>query len=86
MFGSAMTDTVALVANNPRMSPELSESIERARERAREEGELLDPPTEPFRSPLPPDVQAVLREWRDSGDFDRALAEVIADDPELADQ
>lgn len=67
-------------------SPELSEAVERARKGAREAGELLDQPTEPFRSPLSPEVQAVLREWRDSGEFDRALAEVIADDPELADQ
>ena len=68
------------------MSPELSEAVDRARESAREAGELLDPPTEPFRSPLPPEVQAVLREWRDSGDFDLALAQVIADDPGPSDQ
>ena len=66
--------------------PELNEAVERASTGAREVGELLDPPTEPFRSPLSPEVQSVLREWRDSGEFDRALAEVIADDPELADQ
>jgi len=74
------------MANRLTMSPELSEAVERARKGAREAGELLDPPTEPFRSPLSPEVQEVLREWRDSGDFDRALAEVIADDPDLATQ
>ena len=72
--------------NRPELSPELSSVVERARMAAREAGELLDPPTEPFRSPLSPEVQTVLREWRDSGDFDRALAEVIAGDPDLADQ
>jgi hypothetical protein len=72
------------MASRLRMSPELSEAVERARKGAREAGELLDPPTEPFRSHLSPEVQAVVREWRDSGDFDRALAEVIADDPDLA--
>lgn len=74
------------MANRLSMSPELSEAIDRARRGAREASELIDPPTEPFRSPLSPEVQAALREWRDSGDFDRALAEVIADDPDLADQ
>lgn len=74
------------MANRLTMSPELSEAVERARKGARETGELLDPPTAPFRSPLSPEVQEVLRKWRDSGEFDRALAEVIADDPDLATQ
>lgn len=65
------------------MTPELRALVERTRERAREAGELLDPPTEPPRSHLSPEVRAVLREWRDSGDLDRALAEVVADDPDL---
>lgn len=85
-FLSLRPATLCSMANRLTMSPELSEAVERARKGAREAGELLDPPTEPFRSPLSPEVQAVLREWRDSGEFDRALAEVIADDPELADQ
>lgn len=68
------------------MSPELRDVVERARRAARDAGELLDPPSAPYRSPLSPEVQVVLREWRDSGEFDRALAEVIADDPDLADQ
>jgi hypothetical protein len=74
------------MANRLTMSPELREAVERARKGAHEARELLDPPTEPFRSPLSPEVQAVLREWRDSGDFEQALAEVIADDPDLATQ
>lgn len=65
------------------MTPEFRALVERTRDRAREAGELLDPPTEPWRSPLSPEVRTVLREWRDSGDFDRALAEVTADDPDL---
>lgn len=72
-----------MVADGPMMTPELRAVVEWARERARESGELLDPPTEPPRSHLSPQVRAVLREWRDSGDFDRALAEVTADDPDL---
>lgn len=72
--------------NRLTMSPELSEVVERARRAAREAGELLDPPTEPPRSHLSPEVRAALANWKASGDFDRALAEVIADDPDLADQ
>jgi hypothetical protein len=72
------------MANRPTLSPELSRAVERAREGAREAGELLDPRTTPPRSPLSPEVRTVLAEWKASGDFDRALAEVIADDPDLA--
>jgi len=71
------------MGNRLTMSPELSELVERARKGAREAGELLDRPTEPFHSHLAPEVQAVFREWRDSGEFHRVIAEVIADDPEL---
>ena len=71
------------MANRLTMSPELSEAVERARKGAREAGELLDPPTAPFRSPLSPEVQAVLRGWRDSGGVDRALAGGLAGGPWL---
>ena len=74
------------MANRLTMSPELSDVVERARRAAREAGELLEPPPEPPRSHLSPEVRAVLADWKASGDFDRALAEVVADDPELADQ
>ncbi len=65
------------------MIPEFRALVEHARECARAAGELLEPPTEPWCSPVSPEVQAVLREWRDTGDFDRALTEVTADDPDL---
>lgn len=74
------------MANRLTMSPELSEVVERARRAAREAGELLDPPTEPPQSHLSPEVRAALADWKASGDFDRALAQVIADDPDLTDQ
>jgi hypothetical protein len=63
------------MANRPMMGPELAAAVERARAGARESGELLDLPTEPFRSHLSPEVQTVVREWRESGEFDLALAE-----------
>jgi len=72
--------------NRLKMSPELSDVVERARQAAREAGELLDPPTAPPRSHLSPEVRAVVADWKASGGFDRALSEVISDDPELADQ
>lgn len=66
------------------MSPELRDAIERARRQARAAGELLEPPTQAPRSPLSAPVRAVLSDWKASGDFDRALAAVVADDPDLA--
>jgi hypothetical protein len=65
------------------LSPELRAAVERAREQLRVSGELLEPPTEPFKSPFPPEVRAILREWIESGDFQRAIDEVTADDPDL---
>lgn len=75
--------SLGAVADRVTLSPELTAAVERAREQAREAGELLDPPTEPFRSPFPPEVQAILREWRDSGELRRAIDEVTAGDPDL---
>ncbi len=72
------------MANRPTLSPELSEAVKRAREGARHAGELLAPRTTPPKSPLSPEVRRVIAEWKASADFDRALAEVIADDPDLA--
>jgi hypothetical protein len=69
--------------DRPTLSPELRAAIERAREQLRESGDLLDPPTGPIRSPFPPEVRAILREWVESGDFQRAIDEVTADDPDL---
>ncbi len=74
------------MANRLTLSPKLSKAVEQARAGAREAGELLEPPAAPPQSPLSPEVRAVLAEWKASGDFDRALAEVIADDPDLASQ
>ncbi len=36
--------------------------------------------------PLPPEASAVLKDWVDSGDYDRAVEEIVADDPDLATQ
>lgn len=74
------------MANRLRLSPELRRAVEHARLGAHEAGELLEPPASPPQSPLSPEVRAVLADWKASGDFDRALAEVVADDPGLSPQ
>ena len=37
-------------------------------------------------NPLSPEARAVLVEWRTSGDYYRAVAEMVAHDPDLATQ
>jgi len=66
------------------MSPELRDAIDRARRQARVAGELLDSPTEAPRSPLSALARAALADWKASGDFERTVAVVAADDPDLA--
>lgn len=70
------------------LGPELQPVVERARERARASGELLDGPGTPPPSDglSPPEARAVLKDWVDSGDYNRAVAEIAADDPEFRTQ
>jgi hypothetical protein len=65
------------------LSPELRDAVERARALADADGEL-HPATGPYESPLPPPVREKLGEILDDGTYDRAVAAVIAEDPELA--
>jgi hypothetical protein len=70
-----------------RLDPELAEIVERARKRAIEAGELpLRPTGTPFKSPLSDEAKMVLREWLDGGGYERSLAEIVAEDPELANE
>jgi hypothetical protein len=57
--------------------------VDRARKLARERGQLRDGPWTRTREPLPEEAKAALRDWVDSGDYDRAVAAVVADDPDL---
>jgi hypothetical protein len=68
------------------LSPELAAVVERARRVAVETGELRTEPAGSPSSPLSPEARAALVEWRTSGDYDRAVAELVADDPDLATQ
>jgi len=69
-----------------RLDPELAQIVERARHRAAAAGELIAPRVGPLVSPLPPEAQRVVRAWLDDGGYDAAIAEIVAEDPELANQ
>jgi hypothetical protein len=75
--------SIAVMATQLRIDPELQAIVERAREQARRHGELRDEPWTPPRDPLPAEAQAALKDWVASGDYDRAVAEIVADDPDL---
>ena len=73
-----------LVATWMKLDPEFQALVERARAEARESGELPDVPWSASEDPLPAEARAALIDWVDSGDYDRAVAEIVADDPDLA--
>lgn len=67
------------------LSPALAAEVDRARRLAQEAGELLSPT--PYAPPnLPSEVKAALLDWKASGDYDRAVAAIAGDDPDLATQ
>lgn len=68
------------------LDPELQAVVARARELARKSGELLDGPGAPSSDGISPAVRAAVADWVDSGDYDRAVAELVADDPDLQTQ
>jgi hypothetical protein len=53
---------------------------------ARERGELLDGPGAPPSEGLSPAIRAAVADWVKSGGYDRAVAEIVADDPDLQTQ
>jgi hypothetical protein len=68
------------------LDPEFQAVVERARQQARERGDLRDGPWTGVTKPLPAETKAALRAWVDSGAYDRAVAEIVADDPDLQTQ
>lgn len=68
------------------MDPALQSLVERSRERARERGELREGASGFPSGGLSPLAKAALVDWVASGDYDRAVAEITADDPDLATQ
>jgi len=71
------------MATRLKPDPELQAVVERARAQAREQGELLDGLGAPPSEGLSPAIRAAVADWVDSGDYDRAVAEIVADDPDL---
>lgn len=69
-----------------KLDPELQRVVERARAAARERGELLDEPSGIAGDDLSPEAKAALAEWVSSGDYDRIVAEITANDPDIATQ
>lgn len=70
-----------------RADPEFVGIVARARRRAAELGELrTERPARPFNSPLPPEARAILAEWLSDGGYDAAIAEIGAQDPDLANE
>lgn len=64
-------------------SQALVAAVERARFLAEEAGELLV--AAPYVAPeLPAEVRAVLLDWKNSGDFTRAVSEIGDENPEVA--
>ena len=69
-----------------KLDPALQSVVERSREQARKRGELRDGPATFPSGGLSSVAKAALAEWVASGDYDRAVAEITADDPDLAPQ
>ena len=70
-----------------RADPEFEEIVARARQRAADLGELRkERERKPFVSPLDPEVRAILAEWLRDGGYEAAIAEIAAQDPDLANQ
>ncbi len=74
------------MATKLKLDPELQRVVERARAAARERGELLDGPSGIAGDDLSPEAKAALAEWVSSGDYDRIVAEITANDPDIATQ
>jgi hypothetical protein len=74
------------MANQRTISPELAAVVARARAAAEEAGELRSTPFSFPDAGLSPEARAAIADWLSSGDYDRAVAEIVADDPDLATQ
>jgi hypothetical protein len=68
------------------LGPELQLVVDRARAQARRRGELLDEPSGVPSTDLSDAARAALTDWISSGDYDRAVADITADDPDIATQ
>jgi hypothetical protein len=75
------------VATDVHLDPALASVVARARARAEAAGELRSAGSGAgFVSPLSHEARAAIGEWVRSGGYREAVARVVADDPDLADQ
>lgn len=68
------------------MSPHLAEVVARCRAHAEEMGELQPRRVGAFESAFTDEARDMLTAWRRDGGYERALAQIAANDPDLADQ
>ncbi len=78
--------TLERMTAQPTLSPDLAEVVARCRALAEEMGELRPRKVGTFKSAFTDEAREILAEWKRGGGYERALAEVVVDDPELADQ
>ena len=64
----------------------LAAVVLRARAEAQAAGELLDAAVAPVESHVPLEALPLIRAWLRDGGYAAAVAQVVADDPELATQ
>ena len=84
-YGGAFYPVV--VATDPIMvGDELTAVVERVRRRLRADGGKRAPVVGVFESPLDREASAVLLELLRDGTYRAAVEQVVAEDPELADQ
>jgi hypothetical protein len=74
------------MATKLNLDPEFQAVVDRVRGLALQRGELLDGPGTPPSEGLSSAARAALADWVDSGDYDRAVAEIVADDPDIQTQ
>ena len=82
----AMGRSIRVVAPRWESDPELAELVECARSRAHRAGELSPGAGDTLAPVLGPEARDVLAGWIRDGGYVRAVAEVVAHDPWLADQ
>ena len=75
-----------LMATKLRSDPELAALVTRSRGQAETAGELRRPSDEPVTCKLEPRACEIVVSWIRHGGYDRAVAEIVAADPDLADQ
>jgi len=78
--------TISGVATQVRLDGDLERIVDRARAQAQARGELVVAPTGVLSAGLSDAARAALSDWVSSGDYDRAVESITADDPDLATQ